>query len=333
MGKRRLLEATLGICTALGVLPLSAPAEAKAKFTVFDVESSDTFAYGINDLGVITGSGGFGKGFLRAVDGTITTFAPPSNFAVLFSRISSAGVVAGYYQDDQSNVRSFVRATDGTITIVNVEGSESTVVYDINAGGTVTGAYGANRGSGFVQAADGTTTTFQVSNDITGGQAINDKGVVTGWYIDHSNVSHGFERTVSGRIKTFDAPGAGTDYGEGTQPVALNSAGAITGWYVDSNAIAHGFVRASDGRFAEFDPTGSIGTYANCLNAKGRIAGFYQGSAQAFHGFVRARDGGIRSFDPPGSISTFAYDVNGTGAIIGYYEDSTGKYHGFLRSP
>jgi hypothetical protein len=42
---------------------------------------------------------------------------------------------------------------------------------------------------------------------------------------------------------TFDAPGAGTDPGEGTVPQAINPSGTITGTSIDVNFVFHGFLR------------------------------------------------------------------------------------------
>src|ERR1700686_5871993 len=47
---------------------------------------------------------------------------------------------------------------------------------------------------------------------------ITDSGLTVGSYVDAKGVSHGFVRALDGRITTFDAPGAGTNAGEGTVP-------------------------------------------------------------------------------------------------------------------
>jgi hypothetical protein len=60
------------------------------------------------------------------------------------------------------------------------------------------------------------------------------------------------------QITTFDVPGAGTGFGQGTFPTAINPAGVITGYYLDAGSIPHGFLRARDGTFIPFDPLGSL---------------------------------------------------------------------------
>ena len=88
----------------------------------------------------------------------------------------------------------------------------------------------------------------------------------------------GLSFSASGRdpsFTTFDAPGAGTGYGQGTPASGINPAGAITGWYLDASAVYHGFVRARDGTITTFDAVGSNGTLANGINAARAITGFY----------------------------------------------------------
>jgi len=67
--------------------------------------------------------------------------------------------------------------------------------------------------------------------------------VVTGEYVDASDVNHGFVRTKHGALTAFDAPGAGTGPGQGTIPLSNNPADAITGYYIDANDVSHGFLR------------------------------------------------------------------------------------------
>ena len=58
---------------------------------------------------------------------------------------------------------------------------------------------------------------------------VTQSGAVTGWYVDPSNMNHGFLRTPEGSITTFDAPGAGTGPFQGTIAFGMNSAGADHG--------------------------------------------------------------------------------------------------------
>jgi hypothetical protein len=72
---------------------------------------------------------------------------------------------------------------------------------------------------------------------------MNEANIVTGWWLDTNNASHGFVRAPDGRITKFDAPGAGTGAGQGTTPENINDAGTISGLYVDNSNVTHGFIR------------------------------------------------------------------------------------------
>jgi hypothetical protein len=79
--------------------------------------------------------------------------------------------------------------------------------------------------------------------------------VVVGFYGDQNYTWHGYLRTRDGRFVTFDAPGAGTGYGQGTGAscagnfvqfvpcIAINSKGVMTGSFVDAKNESHGFIR------------------------------------------------------------------------------------------
>jgi len=54
-----------------------------------------------------------------------------------------------------------------------------------------------------------------------------------------------------GTIITFDAPGAGTGYFQGTFAFSINPEGAIAGTYQDSGGVYHGYLRAADGTIVE----------------------------------------------------------------------------------
>src|ERR1019366_6375757 len=115
---------------------------------------------------------------------------------------------------------------------------QGTYASSINRAGAITGDYRDASGTfhGFVRAADGTITDFDVPGSTgTSPSSINAVGVIAGSYGDASNVSHGFVRAADGTITTFDAPGAGTGAYEGTSPISMNTAGAITGFYSDAS--------------------------------------------------------------------------------------------------
>jgi hypothetical protein len=168
-------------------------------------------------------------GFLRVPNGTITTFDAPGAGTGPFQgtfpfNINPAGTIAGDYTDASGVAHGFVRAPGGIIT-----------TFDAPGAGT-----GAGQG------------TFTATEE-----GLNPAGALAGLIIDGSNVLHGFMRAPNGTITTFDAPGAGTGPGQGTDTAGITAARAIAGYYIDGSNVYHGFLRAPDGTITTFDVPGA----------------------------------------------------------------------------
>ena len=92
-------------------------------------------------------------------------------------------------------------------------------------------------------------------------------------------------------ITTFDAPGAGTEAGQGTFGVGLTPNREIEGVYVDASGVLHGYVRSNRGTFTTFDVPaagtgagqGTIPLDNNNLNA---ITGESIDGGNVIHGFL-----------------------------------------------
>jgi uncharacterized membrane protein len=228
-------------------LVLSANAnERKTAIITFDVPGAQgTFAYAISPQGAITGdyvdSGGVSHGFVRARDGTFITFdAPgagtaPGQGTDAFS-INPAGTITGYYNDANLLAHGFVRARNGAITAFDAPGASQTFASNINPSGAIAGDYldASNVYHGFVRAPNGAITTFDAPDAGTGflqgtltttATGLNPAGAVTGYYLDASNVYHGFVRAPNGAITTFEAPGASTGAFEVPLPQASTQRG------------------------------------------------------------------------------------------------------------
>ena len=138
-----------------------------------------------------------------------------------------------------------------------------------------------------------------------------------------------------GTIITFDAPGAGTGFRQGTTSTGINAAGVITGYYVDSSNINHGFVRSRNGVFTEFDAASAgPGTLPYGINDAGAVTGYYLDVYFIAHGFVRSASGTLTTFDAPvsGGSGTYAYSINDAGAVTGFYLQN-GESFSFVRGP
>lgn len=304
------------------------------RFTTFDSPGADTtagdfngtFPNAINDAGVITGvyddATGTPHGFLRSPEGGFTTFDVPGGS--LFTSpiaLNLEGAIVGYYGNESGVTRPFLRYPDGTFVATwNIPadacnaspatGCFGSAAFGINVFGTAAAGYEDNSGNfvhhGLLRKADGKLTTFDVPGAGTGSyqgtgcpgcsRPINLFGAVAGLYIDGNNVVHGFLRSHTGEITTFDPPGEGPQ-GLGCFAdcsLGLNDSGAITGSYLDANNVVHGFVRSPEGKFTTFDAPGADttagdfnGTFPVSINDEGVITGYYIDANFVFHGFLR----------------------------------------------
>jgi sugar lactone lactonase YvrE len=318
----------LSLCLILAAAMPSRPQGSAGAFTTFEVPGAGkgamqgTLPISINTGGSIAGiyidPNSIMRGFVRAADGTISTFDVPNSAAATgtypFS-INAGGDIAGMYYGTKPAYHGFLRTADGKITTFDVPGA---------SGAT-------HRGSTAI--------------------SINAAREITGFYTDDNAARHGFLRAADGKITTFDAPGAAADYQLGTLPLSINSAGDITGTYSDANYIYHGFIRAANGAFtAPIDMPNAAksaggpnmsnlaGTLPISINTKGDITGIYVDSKRVHHAFVIPAGGTASTFDAPNvganlMISgTMPFSINSSGAISGTYVDINGILHGFLRA-
>jgi hypothetical protein len=253
-------------------------------------------------------------GFVRDPRGNITTFDAPNAGTDLVQgthaySMTPNGTTTGWYYDQLYVTHGFVRTREGVIS-----------VFDVPGGGT--------------QACEGTYVF---------GPAVTPNGTITGFYLDDSDVAHGFLRDHAGGISVFDVPtasGAGaaecSGFYAGTQPAAINISGVIVGTYFDAFGVGHGFIRSKEGSITTFDVPGDVfGTYPSAINPSGATTGLYIDGAGTTHFFVRAAGGAVTSFDlppdaPAGSGPIFAY-IAADGTVAATYTDASGNPHAFLR--
>ena len=250
--------------------------------------ATQTFATGINDGGTVMGlyldNSGAAHGFLRATDGTITSFnLPHGASSTELHAINNKNEIAGDYIDDADHSHGFVRTSSGAIKTFDPPGANYTYGMSINDKGFVTGSY-ITDGNGlhsFLRAADGTITTIDVPGaDSTEATSINIKGSVAGSYGTSDGVEHGFIRASNGSITSFDEPKCSL-----LRPVGINRKGAVAGFCLNSEHQGHffGFSLRPNGKSKKFQvPQGGTRTIPVGMNDAGVIAGNY-----AFGGFLR----------------------------------------------
>jgi hypothetical protein len=275
-----------------------------------------------------------------------------ANQGTLATAINSKGVIAGSYWDSNSVVHGFVLA-NGTFTTYNdpdagtSAGQGTGGFYGMNTAGVVAGNYidSNNTYHGLVIAANGTITNFNVSGAGTGaGQgttpmAIDSAGDIAGTYIDSNGVWHGFVRShkKGNPITTFDAPGAGTGSGQGTQSYSINASGVIAGCYRSGANEQYGFVRAVDGAITSISDSSFAGTYAYGINAAGTIVGNVWENGEGGSGMIYT-DANFSVFTAPkegtgNGQGTIGFSINAGGDTTGWFIDTNNAYHGWVRTP
>jgi hypothetical protein len=202
--------------------------------------------------------------FLRAPNGAITTFdAPGADMGTVPDSIDPEGAILGVYFDASGVSHGFLRSASGTFTEINgpdhlagqYDGLNFGAPLSMNPEGEITGTYfqpisgnpfGGNQRV-FVLSREGNYITFDAATYppcciFSAPSGINPSGTITGSFNDGLNIDHGFLRTSNGTLTTFDVPGAGTGFNQGTLPLGINPAGMIFGTYFDAMSVPHGFL-------------------------------------------------------------------------------------------
>lgn len=250
---------------------------------------------------------------------TLITFDAPGsgtgeNFGTRGIAINNQGVVAGYVNNSSGSL-GFVRAADGTIVEFDADGHAETFVTAINGAGSVSG-YAGN--SGFIRVSSGSIELFAspagVSRPIVP-LSINNFGVLTGYWRDTQNVTHGFTRTAAGVVTSFDAPSA---QGPNAYPTGINDSGEIVGQVVESDCIC-GFLLSGSGQFTFFTTGSSNEMFPLAINDSGRVTGYWQNVNGLNEAFVRSPSGVLTTFAGNSvDVSAVSFAINASGATTGF---------------
>jgi hypothetical protein len=347
-----------GAMVLLALLAIAAQPSAWGQtFTTFDPPGSQgTSPVSINPAGQITGNyfdANFAThGFLRAADGTITTFdAPGASDGTFPVAITPQGLIVGTYFDGNFAMQIFLRAKDGTFTTLEIPSPGATFVGELvaNSAGAIAGEYIDSNGNAsvFLRSPSGNFTLFELppafspsffAPNIT---AINAGGTILGNYIDANFGLHGWLRTIDGNFITFD-PSNGGAFSFGAAPSSINDSGVVAGFYNDTtkNNELRAFLRAANGTFSSFDTPqlGNSGGAAS-INSSGAVAGNVQdfvcttsSCTSTLISFLRSTSGTVNSVNDPQAVQgTQVIGINPAGEIIGGYSDANNVQHGFVR--
>jgi hypothetical protein len=169
--------------------------------------------------------------------------------------------------------------------------------------------------------------------------------VMSGFYFDKKNVSHGF--IYNGRkFITINDPNATTvKRWAGTSVYGMDDKGTVGGSYNDSKGASQGFIYQA-GKFTTInDPNAGTaagqGTYVWGMNDQGIISGWFEDADNVVHGFEDVADRFTTFNDPhagtkdaPGNylessnLDTEMFAFNNRGVLYGEYIDSKGVAHG-----
>ena len=169
---------------------------------------------------------------------------PSAVYGTFANGINDGGVVTGTYWDINqqfSGGHGYVGKPGGNYITFDVPGDtgwNGTVGTAINVEGSVAGSYqdASNNEHGFLREPWGTITTFDVPANIAmSPSAINLWNQIVGYYYDPSYTAHAFLRNWNGAVNVIDPP-AGTGitiggFGPEIQSVSINPEGRVAGTY------------------------------------------------------------------------------------------------------
>lgn len=276
---------------------LSSAAAQSYTFTDFDASGSGlaTTVNSISNSGVVVGS------YLN-VNTTNTNFSgtPPVFNPLNLSGTSSANGINSSNQIVGSDGvgGAFLLDSNGLTTLPLVDSTEaSQAAFGINDGGVIVGQYFHSDGiisSGFVGSGSSFSPIDPTGAAVsTSAQAINDNGLVTGFYGTSGNPSftHGFLFDTKTSAYTLLNDPVANDLAF-TQFLGINDGGEAVGYYQTNTGAQHGFLyNTATSAYAFLDdpniatvgaPLMQITGIAN----SGEIAGFYTDANQNQRGFI-----------------------------------------------
>jgi hypothetical protein len=210
------------------------------KYATIDAPgATDTYVYGLNDLGQILGVSQYvstGKTYVFLdTHGTFTDIANANTFFPLYSSLNDRDQVFG-----EGAFGYGILNVHKVITPVNLSvGYSSASVNGFNNLDQFVGSVSDSTGLDAFIDRKGAFTQFGYPDaPYTLGNGINDWGQVVGPYYDSAGHGYGFLYT-NGHFTAVQDPNAAM---LGTDPLAINDLGQIAGWYYDAQENIHSFI-------------------------------------------------------------------------------------------
>jgi hypothetical protein len=170
-------------------------------------------------------------------------------------------------------------------------------------------------------------TSFDYPGDVTQTipEGINDRGDITGFYVDTNGTTRGFIRFHAG---TFSPPIVEpNDPGLLSEGRGINHSRVVAGFYSTTDGTFHGYL-LDHGTFTEFDVPGSTNTYVEGINDQGDFVGA-EDSTGALLAYKNL-DGTTETIDISGATASYAFGINRKRECTGQYTDSGGIIHGYF---
>jgi len=226
----------------------------------------------INKSGTVVGSfqdlKAFVHGFIWSNESS-QFYDYPGATTTQLEGINESGVISGTYTDGQGATYGFILHKDGTTTQFSVPGAFTTIANGINNHNVIVGysaTFNSNIYTGYKRVGDKFQTIEFPDAESTFPVAINDSGIIAGFYSDGST-HHGFTE-LNGAYKTLDVPGA--YYSE---IHAVNNKSEVVGAFrltVDTKEKAFTY---GDHKFTRYRYPSSIFTEFNGVNDLGDRVG------------------------------------------------------------
>jgi uncharacterized membrane protein len=253
------------------------------KFTTIDIDGAVLpYPFAINDDGWVSGfysdTNGYFHGFLWRKGTTTVIDAPGKWLDTYLGAMNNEGVAIGNFDDDLtvSHAALFHMHAQTWKELPDIPGIPLNYGNGINNNGIAVGAAyqgtptNSLDGVGWIW--NGHTYSFIIvptgvgTTTGTYPSAINDGGLVTGYYQDHENAYHGF-LTRGGAITSFDVPGSDATFGYG-----INNADDVVGPY-NVGQVPNGYIMHA-GKFVTVNVPGAASTALAAINNLGVLVGY-----------------------------------------------------------
>src|SRR5258708_4653906 len=172
--------------------------------------------------------------FAAGAPANIVAFDPPGAMFTIVRGITTAGVVAGQYEDSNGAFHGFTYDTKGNFVIIDAPGAgklsyQGTRLLGVSESGEICGYYidSTQNTHGYLRNTSGVFTTLDAPNSNgTLPTGVNDSEEVAGFYTNSNYQNVGFLWTASGGFTTFaPAQSAAVDDAQ------INASGEIAGLY------------------------------------------------------------------------------------------------------